>query len=40
MVSQMPDRLGKKRRFSDNYMSAMMALCDENNGEDRVGLRL
>ncbi|KAJ8432891.1 LOW QUALITY PROTEIN: hypothetical protein Cgig2_014478 [Carnegiea gigantea] len=38
MVSRMPGRLGKKRHFFQNYVSAMVALCDENNTDDRVGV--
>ncbi|KAJ8437550.1 hypothetical protein Cgig2_017903 [Carnegiea gigantea] len=38
MVSRVPGRSGKKRRFFRNYVSAMVALCDENNADDRVGV--
>ncbi|KAJ8426953.1 hypothetical protein Cgig2_033234 [Carnegiea gigantea] len=38
MVTRLPGRSGKKRRFFRNYVSAMVALCEENNEEDRVRL--
>ncbi|KAJ8419689.1 hypothetical protein Cgig2_003017 [Carnegiea gigantea] len=38
MVSRVPGRSGKNRRFFRNYMSAMVALCDENNADDRVSV--
>ena len=38
MVRRVLGRSGKKRRFFRNYVSTMEALCEENNGDDRVGL--
>lgn len=36
MVSRVPGRSGKKWRFFRNYVSAMVALCDENKGDDHI----
>lgn len=38
VVTRVPGRSGKKRRFFRNYVSAMVALSEENNGDDRVGV--
>ncbi|KAJ8451316.1 hypothetical protein Cgig2_014088 [Carnegiea gigantea] len=38
MVTRLPGRSGKKRRFFRNYVSDMVALYEENNDDDRVGL--
>lgn len=38
MVSRGLGISGSKRRLFRNYVSAMVALCEENNREDAVGL--
>ncbi|KAJ8421573.1 hypothetical protein Cgig2_028557 [Carnegiea gigantea] len=38
MVTRLPGRSRKKRRFFRNYVSAMVALCEENKEDDRVRL--
>lgn len=38
MDTRLPGRSGKKSRFFRNYVSDMVALCEENNEDDRVGL--
>lgn len=40
MASKVPGRLGKKRRFFRNYVASMAKLCEENNGDEQVGLWL
>ena len=40
MVSRVLGRSGKKRRLFWNYVAAMAKLCEENNGDEQVGLWL
>ena len=40
MISKVLGRSRKKRHFFRNYVSALVALCDENNRDDRVGISM